>query len=237
MITQELVEKLIDVVDQGLCYGIGRPIPGQMCVEAAVCYSMGLPHGDKPTCVLADIRNLKIALNDKSWSSNVARARGLRRLAVAQLGSTELDAKKFRERILDVVLRRVVPRALRSAAKVAVGDHSEKLEEAAKNCETNPDKEAVLLKAKNAVAIVTYTAASSAAYNAVSNVAYIAYIAVSNVAYIANVVANAADAYAYADKAAIRDKELATFAEEVVQVLVEMGTEGSKWLHLVPLES
>src|SRR5690606_13425965 len=82
-ITEGLVTKLLGVVDAGLVDGVGEPEPGKMCVEAAVCYAMGLPHSDKPTCVSPALRALKIRLNDSSWSSNEARAKGLRRLAVA----------------------------------------------------------------------------------------------------------------------------------------------------------
>ena len=89
MITIEITEaharKVLEVVDAGLVSGVGNPIPGQMCVEAAVCYALGLPHGDDPKCVSPALRSLKIRLNDSGWSSDEARAKGLRRLAVAQL--------------------------------------------------------------------------------------------------------------------------------------------------------
>ena len=85
--TREIAAKVVEVVDAGLVNGVGKPIPGQMCVEAAVCFAMGLPHGDTPSCVSPALRRLKIGLNDRNWSSNQARSKGLRRLAVAQLGS------------------------------------------------------------------------------------------------------------------------------------------------------
>lgn len=46
-----IAKKVLEVVDAGLSSGVGNPIPGQMCVEAAVCYALGLPHGDDPACV------------------------------------------------------------------------------------------------------------------------------------------------------------------------------------------
>lgn len=88
-ITEAIARKVVEVVDAGLVQGKGIPIPGQMCVEAAVCYAMGLPHGDNPSCVAPVLRRLKISLNDRAWSSNDARAKGLRRLAVAQLVKRE----------------------------------------------------------------------------------------------------------------------------------------------------
>src|SRR5579859_5139719 len=101
-ITRELAEKVLTIVDAGLVKGVGNPKPGQMCVEAAVCFAMGLPHGDEPSCVAPSLRNLKIRLNDSSWSSNQARAKGLRRLALTQLGSAGLlDEQEFARRIVD----------------------------------------------------------------------------------------------------------------------------------------
>jgi hypothetical protein len=47
-----------------------------MCVEAAVCYALGLPHSDNPPCVGYAVRQYKIRLNDSNWSSNEARAKG-----------------------------------------------------------------------------------------------------------------------------------------------------------------
>lgn len=91
-INAAIARKVLEVVDAGLTQGMGDAAPGQMCVEAAVCYAMGEPHSDQPKCVMPLIRNCKVALNDDEiWGygddANMARAKGLRRLAIAQLGS------------------------------------------------------------------------------------------------------------------------------------------------------
>jgi len=113
-ITTEFVKKLLEIVDAGLCEGMGEQVPGQMCVEAAVCYAMGLPHGDQPTCVSDAVRTIKIDLNDASWSSDQARARGLRRIAVAQLGSKDVvDDVTFIRELSTRCIRRFVPGMLR----------------------------------------------------------------------------------------------------------------------------
>ena len=99
-ITKKLVTKLLHTVDQGLVKGVGKPIPGQMCVEAAVCYALGMEHGDQPNCVDSALRRYKIRLNDSNWSSNAARASGMRRLAVLQLGtSTGFNTQYFVEQL------------------------------------------------------------------------------------------------------------------------------------------
>ena len=95
LITKELAVRVRDTVAHGLVNGIGQPKPGQMCVEAAVCYAMGLPHGDSPTCVAPSVRAYKIGINDANWSSPQARAKGLARVAIAQLGSDSMDERVF----------------------------------------------------------------------------------------------------------------------------------------------
>lgn len=56
--------KVLDAVDAGLCSGIGSGKPGDMCVEAAVCYAFDEPNTDEPKCVMSLIRDMKIEIND-----------------------------------------------------------------------------------------------------------------------------------------------------------------------------
>jgi len=95
--TKDTAQRVVKVLSFGLSCGLGRPRKGQMCVEAAVNYAMGLPHNDKPDCVHPDVRDFKIQLNDLKWSSKQARAQGLKRVAIAQLGSDMLDGDDFNE--------------------------------------------------------------------------------------------------------------------------------------------
>src|SRR5277367_3655848 len=113
MINLEVAQKVLSCVDAGLVSGVGKPIPGQMCVEAAVCYALGLPHGDDPKCVAQSLRRLKIRLNDSNWSSDQARSKGLRRLALVQLGSAgNLDEVEFAKRCANLAIQTCVPQAL-----------------------------------------------------------------------------------------------------------------------------
>jgi len=101
-INRELAQRVLKVVDAGLVGSLGQPKPGFMCVEAAICYALGMPHGDDPKCILKSLRAFKIHLNDvKGWSSKAARAEGLRRLAIAQLGSDAIDEQQFVDRLAD----------------------------------------------------------------------------------------------------------------------------------------
>jgi hypothetical protein len=108
-VTLETARNVAEVVGKGLCYGLGKPEPGKMCVEAAVCYAMGLPHSDEPPCVSDAVRAAKIQLNDSKWSSDRARGMGMLAVAVGQLGSKDVvDDQRFVEMFLWRVVREIV---------------------------------------------------------------------------------------------------------------------------------
>lgn len=161
LINEALACKVRDVVKQGLCGGLGKPKPGQMCVEAAVNYAMGLPHGDYPPCVGEAVRSAKIRLNDASWSSNEARAEGMLAVAIAQLGSNEIDQRAFATHYAELTIRKVLPIALRDVAKKNPA-YADSLEAMAVECEQKGTREAAL-RAKEAAAYAAYAAANAAA--------------------------------------------------------------------------
>lgn len=208
-ITESIAKKVIKTVSCGLVNGIGVPEPGKMCVEAAVCYAMGLPHSDEPVCVSPAIRRLKITLNDSSWSSNEARAKGLLKLSVLQLGTNvDFDDVDFTKRVAEMVIRKIVLFAIRKAADVhPIEEHKKALNDAADLCEKEGSKGAAYAAARAAYA--AYAAADAAAR-----------------------AADAADA-AYAAYAAAKDEVLTLFATEVESILIEMNVPGVKWLDLI----
>jgi hypothetical protein len=110
-----------------------------MCVEAAVCFALGQEHGDEPECVAPAVRSFKIRLNDSKWSSNEARAKGMRRIAIAQLGTAgQIDEKEFARVLAELTIQRIVPIALRAAAEMQKdGARKAALEDAANKCETD----------------------------------------------------------------------------------------------------
>jgi hypothetical protein len=279
-----VARKVLQVVDAGLVSSIGEPIPGKMCVEAAVCYAMGLPHGDQPTCVAPSLRRLKIRLNDARWSSNMARSKGLRRLALAQLGSAgTLDEKEFVQRIARLAIQTQVPIALRAAASICRNEQKkDAMLKAALACELEPTRENAEEACTAAYASAAYVSAAytSAAYTSAAYAAdaadasadYAAYVAdasadyaasaadaaayAADAAYAAAYAANVADvAYAAADAANVAnaayaanvanvatsaacatDQQLTAFAEDVVQILVDMKAYGCEWLVLTESE-
>jgi hypothetical protein len=256
-ITESIARKVLATIDAGLVAGKGVPTPGQMCVEAAVCYALGLPHGDNPECVAPALRALKIRLNDSRWSSTVARAQGLRRLGLIQLGSAgHLDEKEFARRCARLAIQTSVPQALRAAASLYRDGTAvkERLLIAADLCERDPgvknawiarDAAADAYAAADAAANAAYAAAAAAyaADAAAANAAANAANAAANAANAANAADAAADANAYAADAAAcaadaaadaaaRDRSLAAFSEGVVQILVAMKVPGCAWLYL-----
>jgi hypothetical protein len=214
-ITQNQIDKINELLDHGLPTGLGTPEPGRMCVEAVISYALGLKHSADPGCVMEPLRRLKIRLNDSTyWTSNKARAEGLRRLAIAQLGSKDMDGKEFTSRVAKMAIETVVPSALRSAAKKLTGEHATKLLILALKCEQEPTEKNARDAAAAASDAVAYAAASDA-------VAYAAAAA-------SDAVAPAASAAYAADAAS--EQILITFAENVVQILIKMKAPGCEWL-------
>jgi hypothetical protein len=222
-ITEAVARKVIETVDAGLVNGLGKAKPGSMCVEAAVCFALGLPHGDNPPCVGRAVRAFKICLNDSQWSSDAARAKGMRLLAVAQLGSDKIDQRRFAKEVVVGTVKKILPIALRAAAK-ALPAHAEALEVCAVACEAAIDFAAarsaaqksrevtktVRADATYAAADAAYAAAAAAYAAADAAAAYAAYAADADAdadaaaaaaAYAADAAADAAAAYA-ADAAA-----------------------------------
>src|SRR5579864_104106 len=108
------VKKFDAILARGLSSGIGSP-NGQMCIEAAICSTLGLPHEDDPRCVAKAVRRFKIALNDKTWSSPQARAKGLRDLGLAQLGSLGVVSdQKFVALLSKKIIQTLIPKVFRT---------------------------------------------------------------------------------------------------------------------------
>jgi|SRR5579859_1583657 len=208
--TKQTAIKILDLLKHGLVRGLGNPEPGKMCVEAAVCYAMGLPHSDNPPCVAAAVRSFKITLNDSNWSSDTARAVGLQRIAIAQLGSENIDQSLFVKELTRLTIKKILPLALRAAAKAHPQiSHKEALEKAAYNCKSIPTENAAAAYAARAAAAAdAYAAAAAAA-------------------------AYASAAYAAAADAARADEILTIAAEIGVEALKLCKSPGCKWLNLI----
>lgn len=114
VVNEDLARNILRIVDQGLVNGIGHGTPGDMCVEAAVAFASGEGRdNDQPTCVAPYIRNEKIALNDEDgWDGDLARAKGLRRLAIAQLGTAKgFNVKKYEAAVIEATKEYMLAKA------------------------------------------------------------------------------------------------------------------------------
>jgi hypothetical protein len=229
-ITQEIAQKVLNTVNAGLVYGLGNPIPGQMCVEAAVCYAMGLPHSANPPCVSPALRDLKIVLNDSNWSSNLARTNGLRKLALLQLGTDGvLDEVEFAKKLSLLVINNYLPPILR---KVNLSQEADACEQA-KDLDTARDAaRAAYAAARDAARAAAYDAGDDAGDTTCSAVSVISDDAVSAI--------DDEDAVAYAvyvirniSNITKDDKTLLLFAKDVAEILIDMKVPGVQWLSLL----
>jgi hypothetical protein len=133
----KFVAKFDEILARGLSSGMGKR-DGQMCIEAAVCAALDLPHGDEPQCVATTVRTFKIALNDSNWSSPQARAAGLRDLGIAQVGSLGVvDDNVFVQKIAEKTIRVLIPALFRE-----VFPNNQACLAAAKRCEDEGTEEA-----------------------------------------------------------------------------------------------
>jgi hypothetical protein len=232
LICKASVEKILEIVDAGLSYGLGESqTPGEICVEAAVCCGLGLPHSDDPGCVSQAIRALKIRLNDFSWSSNAARAKGLRRLAIVQLGTLDtINETEFSKQVAELAER---------TASVALCH--------ANNLSARRSARIARLLASDSVLIANWPdgsidsgaactatglAAGAALSAAAASVANKSFIASDYAASSALASARARNTSEPAHNLSASDKVLSEFAEAVVQILVDLKSPGAQYLYL-----
>jgi hypothetical protein len=225
------VERFDALLARGLSKGVGDP-DGQMCIEAAICQVLGLPHGDDPGCVAMAVRGYAITLDEGSWSSAKARAAGLRDLGLAQLGSRDVvDNREFAERMALKTVQRLIPALVRE-----VWPDDPACLQAADACESATDlsaARAAVRDAEWAAARAAESAASAAEWAAASAVARAVESAVARAAvraaeWAAKAAAWAAESAAEraAGAAASGDKFLLMSAALALETLRELNSPG-----------
>lgn len=198
---KEIIPKYDAILERGLCKGVGKP-DGQMCIEAAICTALGLPFGDDPVCVASAVRAYKIAINDKIWSSPQARAKALRDIGIAQIGSKDIvNDEEFICRLSQKTIQVLIVHLFRNNKYTK---NNLKLQELTNICEKEPtDINCRKLAAATDAAATAYaTAAATAAAAA----------------------ADAATAAAAADAYLIMSVNLA------LEVLKELKSPGCEWI-------
>lgn len=225
VIDEDTIRRLLTTVDAGLSSGLGVQKPGHMCVEAAVCYALNLPHSDEPKCVAPIIRSTKIGLNDSAWSSKTARADGLRKLSVLQLGTlNNFDEVDFAKRLALKTIKTVLPLAL---SAIGLHDHAASctavttLEEGIKASDA-----AMAAAFGSPIARYAVQLAKSSASDADHVAAWAASDAVTAAKYAARVA-----------KIWASDHVLKTFAVGVENILIEMKVPAIRFLPLLDAPS
>lgn len=95
-ITRTLVDRIKKLVGYGLSEGEGDRGRGTMCVQACVQAALEEEHNDNPACVPGNRKNFGITLNDLAgWDDDLARGKGLKRYAIAQLGTSTKPEADF----------------------------------------------------------------------------------------------------------------------------------------------
>jgi len=233
-ITEEVAAQILRVVDEGLTWGAGKPAPGHMCVEAAISYAFGEPHGDQPSCVSRVLRVLTIGMNEALWSNDQERGRGLRRIAIAQLGTAGmLDEQLFMEKLSETTITTLLPKILDIIATAQNTSLQSQLFLAAERCANEGTFEAA--DAAIAVAAKTAHTAKAEVAKAVDAAKAADVVQESHEAAVdaARAVGKATASIArWARSDAARDQLLSEFAETVVQILTQMQTPGSAFLFL-----
>lgn len=156
------IAKFDEILKRGLCIGVGTR-DGRMCIEAAICAALDLPHGDNPQCVASSVRVYKIALNDSHrWISAESRAKGLRDLGIAQIGSKGVvNDNDFSHLLREETIGVLIPQLFRLPRFAKYPQ----MAKAADRCELERSrKSARAAAAATATAAAADTAAAYAAY-------------------------------------------------------------------------
>lgn len=231
-IDAKLAKRIVSLCDKGLCSGLGVAEPGRMCIEAAVNFAMGRPHGDQPTCVDDTLRDFKIDLNDSlNFASNRARGKALKRLGIAQLGTAEgdyeFDYRGFQKHV-EVVLQKHIDKHIKglvtardAKTKTFVSQAISKIKQAGLD---HLDSLFCILRDDLQEIEETFFNADGLAFDPETDVVDANYWDLSEqIEWIAR---------------DMPEKEKAAFlrniCEEFVKILIKMKTPGSKFLHLAP---
>lgn len=146
-VTETLVRNLIATINPGLARFCNKENPQDKDLRAAIVAALG----DEAYRLNSLISPVVAAFDlcDANWSTDQARAKGLMRLAVAQMGSYgALDQSGFVHNVVKIATSHMLPKALRQVAGVLVSPSLRtELECAAVNCECLPGLDAAIAAA------------------------------------------------------------------------------------------
>jgi hypothetical protein len=146
-ITKSIVQTLLDIINPGLCHGAGdMDKPGSFCVQQAVSHAVGRDeHGDNPhECVGDKTRSFGVQMNDCDWLNEKTRANGMRRFAVAEMGSNKVSQGQFNRIVCDQ-WNKIAPYGY---------DHENDVGNLPQLCQTDKDREKLCEMAVKALIIL-----------------------------------------------------------------------------------
>lgn len=102
-------------VQRGFCTGAGNS-DAQVCVEVAAAIAAGLGDTDEPRCVSKILLTFGLRLNDAVWSTHAARAAGMARFGIAQLGTKgseyRFNESRFVQKMTEWMINVSLPKML-----------------------------------------------------------------------------------------------------------------------------
>jgi hypothetical protein len=225
-INELVCTRILGVVDYGLCKGLGEPVPGNMCVEAAINYAFSNEHSDDAHCESQYLREFKISINDLDWSSNESRAKGLRRLAIASLGTDEnFDGEEFKNKQSRLLISKYFVNILKFAARRVRPEYKSSILRAALRCERYGTEQ----EAEYVWSTYQYTFLEAGVRIGVRSTGY----TVNHEPLVT--IGSIARAWKHNLATEFLDELLSEYAEDMVQILIKMKTPGSKYLYLTEL--
>lgn len=146
-VTETLVRNLIATINPGLARFCNKENPQDKDLRAAIVAALGAEAYWLNSLISPAVAAFDLC--DANWSTDQARAKGLMRLAVAQLGSYgALDQSGFVHNVVNIATIHMLPKALRQVAGVLVSPSlRHELEYAADNCECLPELDAAIAAA------------------------------------------------------------------------------------------
>lgn len=253
-ISKEVVLLIIADLERQLASSAENSVAGRMIVQQAVCAAFAERYLETPSTVAPMLSAVTIGLNNATWSSDFECGKGMRRLAIAQLGTAkDFDSNRFLYCLAGVLVRKWLPRLLRHMAEFDKVNESQFLQaanrvaldgsfEAVRSAVLCVGKACLLVDSENGLALVgemfvqLALCAASAADNSKLLSGWCLTAGSENdsctTKAMTYLLSRAIGLVAAQSGDAIGDELLSEFAEDVVVILATMKTPGSKFLYL-----
>jgi hypothetical protein len=245
--TKRIALEVAKSINGALCRGAGSGQSQNVCVMQAIARAVGLPTSNDQVeeCVGSVVGAFNRKLNDCYWSSDVARAEGMKRLGVASIGSNQLNQMEYGKLMFLRGTQKLLPFVFREIAKIKDGNYKAELKKHADLCEkvkTFDEAKAACKAASASASAPAYASAYAYAYASAPASAYAyayasASASASAYAYAYAYASASASASASADfkgaKLGENDRLLLLTSQVGLDCLKELKSPGCKFLRFV----